>query len=588
MLRQGVKRTAAWGTVSCVVSLAACSGTVAPAGLTRSSVDAGTSEQSSLVEPRDESNATAPSSSADVNTSVTSSDAGPGETSSGANPVDHDTESEPAMGPVVVRLTQVELNHVLRDVLGDTSEPARSFVAEDEYTPFDNDAQRQTVSSSLIDGIAVLADDVASRLAYDESVRSSWMPCEPDGDTDSVCFDTTVANIGERLLRRRLTQSEVERYRVLLDFASERQDFYAAVELLLSALIQDPEFLYRMERGLPDDPTTLGDYELATRMGFLLLGSTPDDELLVAARNGELRDPETRRAQAERLLQDSRARTQINRFHAMWLGYRAIPHDAMLNDAFQLETESLIERVVFDEPQNYLQLFQSAETYLNEALADHYGFDAPSGGEGWVTYPLDAGRAGILSHGSVLSAFAKFNDTSPTQRGIFIRTRLLCLGVPTAPPTVDVDQPPGGEASADACKFERYRLHREQSGCADCHNLFEPIGMGLEQFDRAGRYRVHDDDNEECEIPANGEVPGMGTFSGPKELAQLLVDNDAIQGCMVRHFLQYTLARTALSDREMRWVNSAYSDFVGDGLLLRDWIVNVVSGEEFARREVNP
>ena len=503
---------------------------------------------------------------------------------------DTSASDEPEVeGAVAVRLTQVELNHVLRDLLGDTFEPARLFVAEDEYSPFDNDAQRQTVSASLIDSISVLADDVASRLAYDSQARSAWMPCEPDSDTDATCFDATISALGERFLRRHVTQDEVVRYRALLEFAAERQDFYAAVELLLNALIQDPEFLYRLERGTPNEPTVLSDYEVATRLSFVLLGSTPDDALLHAARDGGLRTAEARRAEALRLLNDdSRARTQLNRFHAMWLGYRAIPHDATLNAAFQLETEHLIERVVFDQPQNYLQLFRSNETYINSLLAEHYGFDEPSGGEGWVTYPDEALRAGILAHGSVLSAFSKFSDTSPTQRGIFVRTRLLCLGVPSAPPTVDVDQPPGGEDAADACKSERYRLHREQSGCADCHRLFEPIGMGLEQFDRAGRFREHDDDNEECVIESVGEVPGIGTFSGPKELAMLLTDGDAIQACMVRHYMQYALARTKLSATELTWVDQANAEFSSGGLQLKDWIVNLVSQDAFARREVTP
>src|SRR5690606_22261585 len=144
-----------------------------------------------------------------------------------------------------------------------------------------------------------------------------------------------------------------------------------------------------------------------------------------------------------------RARRQLNRFHSMWLGYRTIPHDATLNAAFQLETETLIERVIFDEPASYLQLFRSDETYLNDLLAAHYDLPAPSGGEGWVSYSAGtgdnaAGRVGggILSHGSVLSAFSKFSDTSPTQRGIFVRTRLMCQAVPPPPATVDVDQPP--------------------------------------------------------------------------------------------------------------------------------------------------
>src|SRR5262249_40437188 len=154
-------------------------------------------------------------------------------------------------------------------------------------------------------------------------------------------------------------------------------------------------------------------------------GSTPDDTLLAAADAGKLTDPAGRRAQAERLLADDRARDAVHRFHAMWLGYRAIPGSADLLASFASETTHLIDRVAFDEPASYLTLFTSPDTYLDDTLADQYGLPHPTGGAGWVKYGSD-GRAGILSHGSVLAAFSKFSDTSPTQRGIFVQTRLLC------------------------------------------------------------------------------------------------------------------------------------------------------------------
>lgn len=602
--RLGVTRVSVAAVLTAAVNLMACSGGVEgdsrPTERPNGETDAGADHADDDQNPEHANDAGSSDNAPNVNPASdgTTVDGGAGDdgtsddTTSGVNPPEDDGESSdepqqlPITGAVAARLTQLELNHVLRDVLGDTAQAARAFLAEDEYTPFDNDAQRQTVSASLIHSIGVLADDVAPRLAQDAAARAVWMPCEPESATDEVCFDATVETLGERLLRRPIAPEEVERYRTLLAYAEERQDFYVGVELLLSALLQDPEFLYRLERGTPEDPSVLTDHEVATRMGFLLLGTSPDDELLLAARNGELRDTQARRLAAQRLLDDPRARTQLNRFHAMWLGYRTTPHDATLNAAFQMETERLIEQVIFDEPQDYLQLFQSKETYINSLLAEHYGFDVPSGGEGWVAYPSEEGRAGILSHGSVLSAFSKFSDTSPTQRGIFIRTRLLCLPVASAPPTVDVDQPPGGEAADGACKFERYRAHREQSGCVDCHNLFEPIGMGLEQFDRAGRFREHDDDNEACLIEAAGEVPNLGTFSGPAELSSLLVDSGSIQACMVRHYMQYALARTQLSAADEGWIQRAAADFDGVGLLMKDWILNLVASDQFARREV--
>src|SRR6185503_20729282 len=123
------------------------------------------------------------------------------------------------------------------------------------------------------------------------------------------------------------------------------------------------------------------------------------------------------------------------------------------------------------------------------ALAAHYGLPAPAGGgPAWVPYGADP-RRGILSHGAVLAAGAKFDDTSPTLRGVFVRNRLLCQVVPPPPPNVAVDEPP--QSVTSRCKVDRYAAHRTGS-CASCHSQTDPISFGLENYDRSGAYRATD------------------------------------------------------------------------------------------------
>src|SRR5204862_6606722 len=130
-------------------------------------------------------------------------------------------------------------------------------------------------------------------------------------------------------------------------------------------------------------------------------------------------------------------------------------------------TPGLIDKIVCAQPARYLALFPSDQTYLDDRLADQYGLPRPTGGAGWVPYG-GAGRAGILSHGAVLAAFSKFSDTSPTQRGILVQTRLLCNVVQPPPANVNVDQPP--PATASACKLDRYAAHRSVASFGVCHN----------------------------------------------------------------------------------------------------------------------
>lgn len=518
----------------------------------------------------------------DGTSGATSSGKGGAGTGPGSTP-----PSALASASVARRLTRAELDNTVRDLLGDTTAPAARFLAEDEYRPFDNDYMVQTASGALIDSVEAFAEAAAERAM--STNRAAIVPCAPSGPGDAACFRKTIEQMGHRIFRRPLEEQEIAAYLTLQSFATEQNslvshDFYTAVTLMLRSMLQDPEFLYRIEVGTarPEPGLfTLRGNEIAARTSFLLWGSTPDDELLTQAESGALADPNARRREAVRLLADPRAREQLHRFHAMWLGYRAIPHPADVVADFDMETTKLIDRVVFDEPQSYLHLFSSPETYLNDALADRYGLPHPAGGEGWVSYG-QSGRAGILSHGSVLAAFSKFSDTSPTQRGIFVQTRLLCNKVPPPPANVNVDQPPGGMNLV--CKADRYAAHRASASCGSCHNRLDPVGFGLENYDVGGQFRTHDDGHPECPIDGAGELPGYGTFSGPGQLAQILVSSNVLEHCFVTQLYTYAVGRE-LRPEEDAAVGELTTGFQAKGRSLVELLVDYVASDRFALRQ---
>jgi hypothetical protein len=194
----------------------------------------------------------------------------------------------------------------------------------------------------------------------------------------------------------------------------------------------------------------------------------------------------------------------------------------------------------------------------------------------------DDGRAGLLSHGSVLSAFGKFSDTSPTQRGILVRTRLMCERIAPPPADVNADQPPTGQMDA-LCKYDRYEQHRTSSSCASCHQQMDPIGFGLENYDLAGRYREHDEGLPECVIRGEGNLTGIGAFSGPAELGALLVDNGIVEACVVRQLLQFGVGR-ALVGNELEAANALAEQFAGGGHDLTQLLVELVASEPFVHR----
>lgn len=511
-----------------------------------------------------------------------------GSTSSGNTSSSGGAASFQASESVARRLSRSELDNTLGTLLGDDTAPARQFLSEDEFSPYDNDYTLQTASRALIESLNVLAKDVAERAVANEDFKANVLPCTPNTPDDAECFRAIAENLLMRGFRREVESDEVDPYMALLDYATEQVpgrsiDFYTSVGLLIQSVVQDPEFLYRIEVGTPTNVAgiqQLNDHEIASRMSYLLWGDMPDEQLFSEASAGNLSDTGARRALAGRMLESDKSRQQLKRFHAMWLGYRAIPHGAELTNAFAAETNALLDRVLFDEPQSYLNLFTYPETYVDEFLADHYGLPSPSGGSDWVAYG-DSGRAGLLSHGSVLSAFSKFSDTSPTQRGILVRTRLMCDEVPPPPPDINTDEPP---SDMDAnCKIDRYVEHRTNGACAACHAALDPIGFGLENYDMAGRWRDHDDGAEECSIDGQGSVDPLGSFSGPAELAQLLVDAGEIDDCLVRQYLAFALGRP-LEGAESELVASLRERFRQSDHSLPSVLEDYVASEAFALR----
>jgi hypothetical protein len=494
-----------------------------------------------------------------------------------------------AYGPTGLhRLSRIEYDNTLADLLGDNTRPGFAALPEDVNDPFDNDFSTQQVSGALIAAAETLAAGAAARLIADTTKRSKLIGCTPTGAGDTACLESFVRAFGRRAFRRPLTDEEVAGYLGLSSFAVEANDFYVGVDLVLRAFLQDPNFLYRVETGTAVPGKTglyvLGDYEIGARLSYFLWGSTPSDGLLDMAAAGALSTESGRRAAAAQLLADPRGIARVKQFHAFWLAYDQLPVAADMASAMRAETDALVERVLFERHGDYFDLFNATETFVNDTLATHYGLPAPGSATGaWVPYGSSP-RRGILSHGTLLAAGAKFDDTSPTLRGVFVRNRLLCQTIPPPPPTVAVDQPP--VATASNCKVDRYAAHRA-GGCAECHNKTDPIGFGLENYDRTGAYRTADKDNPQCTISGDGEVVGLGTFNGPAELAELIAGSGNLESCLVTQLYRMALGRRE-SAGDASTLTKLTDGFKQNGRAFDKLLVEVIADPAFIHRQLEP
>lgn len=488
------------------------------------------------------------------------------------------------------RLSAVEYRSAVFDLVGVDVSDAALVLPTDERTPFDNDYTKQTASQALIDGVELLAGEIAAEVTSDPGLRGAVVPCTPQSVADEACFREFVTVFGRRALRRPLGDDEVEAFTTaFLPHAVTDDDFWTAVDSALRAFFQHPSFLYRAEIGSPvagqPELESLDDFAVASRISFLLWGTTPPDFLLDAAAAGELRDEARLRELAELMLADERALARLSRFHAMWLAYEELSAGSSLAVDMVRETEALLSRHILEERLPWTSLLRASETFVTPALATHYGLEAPAGGSAaWVSYG-DSGRQGLLSHGSFLSAVSKFGDTSPTQRGLLIQTRLFCQTINHPPPElmVNIDMPPEGP-DPNACKSQRYDMWKTD-GCASCHTLMDPVGFGLENYDAMGAYRETEPNRPDCPIEGVGSLVGFGEFRGPAELAELMISAGDVDACVARTLYRYAVGRFALDRHDealvARLVEAAD---LGEGLRIDRVISEYVSSEPFRMR----
>jgi len=386
------------------------------------------------------------------------------------------------------------------------------------------------------------------------------------------------------------------------------QTFEAGVARAMVAVLASPRFVFRVEETLPPEAPgrhpLVDEYALASRLSYFLWSSMPDEELSRLAEEGTLRRDLD--AQVRRMLGDDRSREFIGNFAGQWLQVRdvegvpinervvlardsgrdreleakrsrffelrGIPDDQRteaqekeyqelreqvrnffrgprveldgnLRRTMRRETEMAFEHVV-RENRSVLELIDSDYTFLNEALASHYGIPDVKGNDmRRVTLPPDSPRGGILTHGSILVVTSNPTRTSPVKRGLFILDELL--GTPPPPPPGDVPQLEESEKEVNGVEptlRQTLELHRSQVLCRSCHARMDPLGLALENFNALGMWR---DQERGQDIDATGHLITGEPFTHVRELKRILVTDRRMDyyRCLTEKLLTYALGR---------------------------------------------
>jgi hypothetical protein len=477
------------------------------------------------------------------------------------------------------RLSRAEYMHSVRDLFSGITLPTLGSINDPRVAGFTNNAAQLAPSALLITQYNENAVAI-SRAARDALLDD--LDCTGD---EGNCFRSFVEELGGRIFRRPLSAEELDTFAGI--YATVDSDLGLAIEIGVQAMLQSPQFLYRPELG--SSSGTLSDYEVATRLSYLMWSTTPDDALLAAAAAGELTQPSTLGDQVERMLDDPRAREGILHFFGEWLEFDALGrfgkraedgYDAAMQASMRESSERFLWERVFDSDRSLEQLFTSAEVPVDERVAPLFGYDQPV--EGWQWIELDPSeRAGFLTQPTFLASHGYENYPSPVLRGVFMRDRILCD--PPLPPPGGVDTtPPEYDPSMPQTNRMRYEQATTLQGgpCTTCHTQINPYGYAFESFDTMGRYQTED---RGLPIDTSGNVAEF-EFDDATELSAALVDNDRVHSCVAERWLVYASGGGPLADDPC--LRSELVDVLETSGSLRELVVALALHPKFAQAHV--
>jgi hypothetical protein len=496
----------------------------------------------------------------------------------------------------LVRLTHEQYVNSVRDTLGfDATSLATGFRSDagGGGLVFTNRADL-TVDGILWDGYRRAAEDIAAGVMAEAGLRSAMLSGTEDAATDEARATAAIERVGGQLHRRPLSPDDVTAYLDVFRSAAE-DGFDAGMELVLTAMLQSPYFLYRVESaGTPvEGLVELDDYELASRLSYFLWNTTPDPELLDAAAAGALQTPEQLRTQAERLLADPRAAAVFVAFHEQLLKVKEYadidPNPTFFPDVTDRlpelareETDRFL-RMLFDEGRSYRDFLTSTETFVEPDLAALYGLE--NVGPDWqrVTLPPDQ-RAGYFTQIGWLASNATSVNPDSIHRGVFLTNTIACNALNPPPDNIPPLPPPMGRTNR-----ETVEQHTEQEGstCAVCHaGLINPFGFAFERFDAVGQRRSTDNGFAVDSTAEPYLDDGPVRVSGALELAQSMADSEAVHACYAKHWVEFAFGRAEA--REDEPLVSRLGALSRGGSPIRDLILEVVLSRPFRTRVEDP
>ena len=422
--------------------------------------------------------------------------------------------------------------------------------------------------------------------------RRRIFTCKPaERSEEEGCAKEIISRLAGQAFRRPPTPEDLEGLMIHYEDGYVDGGFEAGVRVALQAILSKPEFVFRFEQ-VPDDAAPgrnyrIDDLELASRLSYFLWSSIPDEELVNIAAEGRLRDPATLEQQVKRMLADPRSEALATSFAGQWLGLQGIRevlpepgtfpnYTRNLGESMRREVELLFDSVL-GEDRSPVELLTSDYTFVDEVLAKHYGIPNVVGPRFKRVQLTDPNRFGLIGKAGLLTMTSLANRTSPVARGKYVLEVLLGTPPPSPPPVV----PPLAEAVNNEKTLrvrDRMEQHRASPACSGCHQIMDPIGLALENFDAVGVWRTNDSG---FRIDPAGKMFDGTDLEGPAGVRQALLDRtDSFLRGFTESLLAYGLGRVT-DHRDMPTVRAIMRGAAADDNRSSSFVIAIVESAPF-------
>jgi Protein of unknown function (DUF1592)/Protein of unknown function (DUF1588)/Protein of unknown function (DUF1587)/Protein of unknown function (DUF1595)/Protein of unknown function (DUF1585) len=495
---------------------------------------------------------------------------------------------------VVRRLNQAEYNNTVVDLLGTKLTPANTFPGDDLGAEFDTVGSALSLAPQYVSNYESAATNLITDLFADAIRQKTIVTCDVTTAGDA-CAKTILTAFARKAWRRPVTADEATG--LMAPVTTAKTLGLTPVDGLKAALtgvLISPFFIYKLEMDpnpLSGPVRRLNAFELATRLSYSLWSTTPDPTLSAAADAGQLTTDDQVAAQVTRMLADPRADTLLDNFAAKWLDTGDDGHDfdaklypkytAALGTSMKTEPRRYMQEFLHN-PLNVTGIIDSRFTFVDATLATFYGLTRTG-----ATSPTDfikvdttgTQREGLLTLGAFLMTTAYPNRTSPVRRGEYVFRRVLCDVVPDPPANVPVLSE---TVVAGQTLRQRLEAHRAKPECSPCHNLMDPIGFGLENYDAIGAYRTMDSG---AAVDSKGTLTDGTTFSGAIELAGILAKDPRLPQCVTEKLMTFAIGRLLVQPDDGQWIGYLSARAQATDGSLRSIIRTVLLSDAFRSRQ---